>query len=137
MIDRGLGELGASIERAADRVRTEIVEASSLVRSGHRPKVMGASVVLVGCRSASGEPSAAVIELIRLRHPHVSVWVCARPDEGAGAEVVRYARAGAGWVFEIGPKSELRSSAHDDLEGRSPRCGGRRSVRGWCAMGRS
>lgn len=106
LIDKGLGELGQRIEREADRVRCTTLDLSGL-RRGAPPQLVSAAVVLVGRWCRSGALTEPIIELIREKHPHVSVWVCARPEARATTEVVRYSCAGAGWLFEIGPPSEL------------------------------
>lgn len=107
LIDQGLGELGQRIVREADRVRCATLDLSGLRRGAPPPQLVSAAVVLVGRWCRSGAPTEDIIELIRERHPQVSVWVCAKPAERAATEVVRYSRAGAGWLFEIGPPSEL------------------------------
>lgn len=107
LVDGGIGELGDEIVRAAEKARARVADVEQLLGRGASPASFEAAVVLLGRTSADGQPSEGLVEVIREGHPHVSVWICARPEEKVGRLVVRYANAGAGWVFEIGAKSEL------------------------------
>lgn len=107
LVDAGTGELGRLILAAAPRIKVTTCDVAELVRSDRSPTSLSARVIVVGCSSCRGQPSEGIIERLRRRYPHVSVWVCSRPEDGAGARLVRYARAGAGRLFELGAPTDL------------------------------
>ena len=107
VIDIACDRYGTRIVPTLASVHHAVYDVDRLVRRGESSSVVGASLIILGAHTSSGETSDALAARIRALLPVASIFVCTRRSERGHLRICEYARAGVDDLFVVDTPAEL------------------------------
>jgi hypothetical protein len=107
VIDIACDRYGTRIVPMLAGVHHAVYDVDRLARAGELRSLVGASLIVLGAHTSSGETSDALAARIRSLLPVASIFVCTRRAERGHLRICEYARAGVDDLFFVETEAEL------------------------------